>query len=181
MNTLCIHPKDDSTDFLKPIREGKGWQVYDKYTSDWAADYESKLRELYSLICEADRVVMMGHGSPNGLLGYGNLFLHPLVIKELSSKPTISIWCNADQYVEKHGLKGFYTGMFISELGEAHYERCPATEEEVNESNFVFADIYKDMTEEPDGSKLEYLKEEYRKRCGYSDVSIFNTERLYYR
>ena len=39
---------------------------------------------------------------------------------ELKKKDnSVFIWCNADQFVNRYNLKGFYTGMFISEVMEA--------------------------------------------------------------
>jgi hypothetical protein len=31
----------------------------------------------------------------------------------------VFIWCNADQFMKRHQLRGFYSGMFISEVQEA--------------------------------------------------------------
>ena len=48
------------------------------------------------------------------------------------------IWCNADQFVEKYKLAGFYTGMFISEVGEAAYNGITVDQKLVTESNRMF-------------------------------------------
>ena len=58
-------------------------------------------------------------------------------------KEAIYIWCNADEFVNKNNLNGFFSGMFISEVGEAYaFEKTkPWSEKCIIESNNKFADI----------------------------------------
>jgi hypothetical protein len=51
----------------------------------------------------------------------------------------IYIWCNADKFVRNHNLKGLYSGMFISEVGEAEYCEVEATQNQVDTSNYLFS------------------------------------------
>lgn len=62
MRTLVIHPKDKSTDFLKPIYDGRNWTVITGGCTK--ADVEKA-------IAEHDHIIMMGHGTPQGLLAVG--------------------------------------------------------------------------------------------------------------
>jgi len=116
MKTLVIHPKDSSTDFLKPIYEN----ISDKTVITGGATPE----QLVKLIESHDRIMMMGHGSPSGLFGIGfnRLFVVDSgLVEHLNKKENnVFIWCNADRFVEAHNLKGLYSGMFISEVSEAH-------------------------------------------------------------
>jgi hypothetical protein len=105
---------------------------------------------------------MMGHGSPSGLFSIGkflpdnkrNLEIADIVysgwshgsiidhttVELLRNKECIYIWCNADQFVKKHDLKGLYSGMFISEVSEATYCGLPDTPQSVVDiSNDSFA------------------------------------------
>ena len=118
MKTLIIHPNDRSTDFLKPIYQS----VIDATVITGGVSKD----ELYKLIESHNRVMMMGHGSPWGLFSCGKFNTNDSYIIDngtvhllLQKKNSIFIWCNADKFVNRHELKGFYSGMFISEVGEA--------------------------------------------------------------
>ena len=63
MKTLIIHPKDSTTTFLKHIYA----PILDKTIVTVGID-KSELREL---IYNHDRVIMLGHGSPWGLMSVG--------------------------------------------------------------------------------------------------------------
>jgi hypothetical protein len=141
MKTLVIHPEDRSTDFLKPIYEN---------VSDATIIHGGVSKaQIKQLITEHDRIYMMGHGSPSGLFScakfggdndYSGFIIDHTMVEELSSKECIFIWCNADQFVTKHNLKGLYSGMFISEVGEAYYCGLPGTPQSVvDTSNDSFA------------------------------------------
>lgn len=96
----------------------------------------------------------------------------------------IFIWCNADKYVLPNGLKGFFTGMFISEVSEAMY--CgvkTATQDEVDESNNTFAEIMGQAISEelPTKQLHERVVAEYWKCAEHNQVARYNWERLYYR
>jgi hypothetical protein len=141
MKTLIVHPEDRSTDFLKPIYEN---------VSDATIIHGGVSKaQIKQLITEHDRIMMMGHGSPSGLFScakfggdndYSAFIIDQTMVEELSSKECIFIWCNADQFVTKHNLKGLYSGMFISEVGEAHYCGLPGTPQSVvDTSNNSFA------------------------------------------
>ena len=138
MKTLVIHPDDRSTDFLRPIYQNiEGATVLTKDVS--ANRLEKEIRS-------HDQILMMGHGTPSGLLncariGRGYLTIGEQHVKLLRDKRCIFIWCNADQFVERHSLKGLYTGMFISEVGEAVFCKVPADQEAVDTSNSRFADL----------------------------------------
>jgi hypothetical protein len=102
--------------------------------------------EVDEQIEQHDRIMMMGHGAPNGLFSVGQfpqtygLIVNVDTVPLLQNKECIFIWCNADQFVTKHNLKGLYSGMFISEVGEAHYCGLPGTPQSiVDTSNDSFA------------------------------------------
>jgi hypothetical protein len=96
----------------------------------------------------------------------------------LRTKEIVAIWCNADKFVERYNLKGFYTGMFISEVAEGQCFKIKATQDEVTYSNILFAMELNKVIDEPNVHTL--IKESY-KGLFENDVIRFNNERLYYR
>ena len=136
MKTLIIHPKDESTDFLRPIYENLEHKtVIQADTSD---------SELRRLIEQHEQIIMLGHGTSFGLLNVANIGKSYFTINYshvdlLRNKRCIFIWCNADQFVLQHQLKGLYTGMFISE--ESELICCKeGRAEEIDPSNRLFAE-----------------------------------------
>lgn len=168
MKTLVLHPKDRTTDFLDIIYKGKGYTVI----TDWRITKS----ELMKAIKKHDRIMMMGHGCPWGLLGYTKIFMSPDFIELLRTKDCVCIWCNADKYVEREGIRGFYTGMFISEVSEAGYYRIDADQETVTYSNMLFVNLMRDMVESQ--NVLNEIKSSYIGDC---PVIRFNNDRLYYK
>ncbi len=139
MKTLVIHPKDPTTDFLKPI-----YQALPDTTVVEGGVFKD---EIIDLILQHDRVIMLGHGTPSGLLAVGrfpgdpppwNIIDHTMV-PYLRRTENIFIWCNADQFVKYHNLKGLYSGMFISEVEEAEYCGVKADQNQVDTSNYLFS------------------------------------------
>lgn len=116
---LVIHPDDRTTDMLKAVYEGKGYDVIsDIYISD---------EELVEAIREHDTIIMLGHGLPTGLLacdrtaGYFRFIINDDHADLLKTKKTYSMWCYSNEFFERHGMNGFHSGMIISEEIEARY------------------------------------------------------------
>lgn len=166
MKTLVIHPKDYTTDFLSKIYDNKGFEVITENVS------HSKLK---SSIKEHDRIIMLGHGDENGLYGHGRRIITSEHVQLLIEKQCISIWCHADSFMNKYKLKGFYTGMFISELEEAYYEGVYGIDlKEITDSNNKFACLvnkYLDSETILSDIKSNYVDHD-------SSVILFNTARL---
>lgn len=179
MKTLIIHPEDGSTDFLCPIyRNIKGATVLRKNVSP---------SNLVKEIRRHDQILMMGHGSPDGLLncaqiGKGSFSIEETHASLLRGKLCIFIWCNADEYVKQHQLKGLYTGMFISEVAEALTFKVHAEQEEVDASNSSFSHILGELltAEEPNYNHIfERIKISYGELAILNEVAAYNNERLY--
>jgi hypothetical protein len=179
MRTLIIHPKDKSTDFLKPIYAGVPDQT--------VITGGTTRNELHELIKSHDRIMMMGHGYPGGLFSVGQFPAMGSIIghnevEYLQGKENIFIWCNADQFVKQYKLKGFSTGMFVSEVGEALWCGLPDTkQDEVDESNNTFAQFMNEALSAGLGARD--LKEDVRDRYGVladiNKVAAYNNERIY--
>jgi hypothetical protein len=181
---LIIHPEDDSTTFLDI--------VYRNIPNKTVVTGGLKKSEVVDLIKSHDRIMMMGHGSPGGLFGVGqfiddrfnrmcNYIIDESMVPHLKEKEdSVFIWCNADQFVEHYGLKGFYSGMFISEVGEAIYCGLPGTEQDVvDESNFGFVNILSEHINEDTESIYYKVKHRYGLIAEENPVALYNHKRLY--
>lgn len=179
MKTLIIHPKDRSTDFLKSIYSGIPDQTL--------ITGGTTRSELHELIKSHDRIMMMGHGYPGGLFSVGQFpsmgsIINHNEVELLQGKENIFIWCNADQFVKQYKLKGFSTGMFVSEVGEAMWCGLPDTKQaEVDESNDTFAQFMNEALSAGLGARD--LKEDIRDRYGVladvNKVAAYNNDRIY--
>lgn len=174
-STLVIHPKDSTTDCLQVIYQNRDWNVI--------RDPNTSSKVVEEAIKAHDRIIMLGHGGPRGLLAaYGGsrfgryivddnsaLFLHP--------KETYSIWCNSDIYFDLHRMKGFHTGMIISEVGEeiAMLGEAVLNEEEMAKNMELFCRVCAESIDlEPEEAKA-YVLENY---VGEDEVTQFNRERI---
>ena len=169
MKTLVIHPEDKSTDFLDVIYKGKDWTIETRHKGP---DYSKK--EFIQQVKDHDRIIIMGHGYPGGLF---MSHVNPEAVYLLRQKECICIWCNADQFVNKYKLIGFYTGMFISEVGEANWFNIDASQEQIDFSNHLFSDLVAENIDETFLHLHRVLKENY-----YSTecpVIQYNNDRLY--
>jgi hypothetical protein len=184
MKTLVIHPHDASTDFLSPIYSGLDNVTL--VTDSWSQN------QIQEAIRTHDQVMMMGHGSPSGLFAVGqfptnNPFSSYVIgsnmVEALSQKDNnIFIWCNADQFVTRYGLKGFYTGMFISETGEAAYCGLPGTPQYVvDESNHGFVNIFREKLQSTRDTSLlfEQTSGTYSIIADINPVAKYNYNRLF--
>jgi hypothetical protein len=95
-------------------------------------------------------------------------------------KDNVFIWCNADKFVEVFGLEGFYSGMFISEVGEAYYCGLPGTEQDqVDVSNYGFVNIIAKYINEDKNVIHENVKKEYGIIAEENPIALYNNNRLY--
>jgi hypothetical protein len=179
MKNLIVHPKDPTTNFLSPI--------YASLTNKTIVRGGITKSELRDLIESHDRVLMLGHGSPYGLLNHGQfpdaglLIIDDSMVLPLKNKAnSIFIWCNADQFVQRHGLSGLCTGMFISEVGEAIYYGFNNMDWDlINQSNEGFARIIAKYLNEPMETLYQKSVYEYELFARTNPIARFNLERLY--
>ena len=135
-----------------------------------------------------DRVIMLGHGSPNGLLSVGQfpnvgMFIIDKSIVDLLSKKTnnVYIWCNADLFVQSNRLNGFCTGMFISEIEEVWYYNFYDLEDRtIDESNERFASIVSKYINESLDLLFKNVIHDYSLLSQTNLIARFNLERLYH-
>lgn len=177
--TLIIHPNDKSTTFLKTI--------YEDIPDQTLITGGVSRKDIINLIEAHDRVMMMGHGTPQGLLSmfqfqeYTPYIIDYKVVPLLKEKKdNVFIWCNADKFVNYFGLKGFYSGMFISEVEEATYCGLPGTSQDiVDESNFGFCEMIAKYINQDSQHIHENIKKEYGVLAETNPVALYNHKRLY--
>jgi len=167
MKTLIIHPKDSTTDFLTEIYSDKDWTVINSNVSSKFLKEQIKLH---------DRIVMLGHGTEQGLIGFNKFVINSSLVYLLREKYCVCIWCNADLFVKKYDLKGFYTGMIVSEFEEALMYGLPIGFEFIKESNIDFANAIKNSIDSE--NFLDDVKKLYE---GNSAIVEFNRKNLYFK
>ena len=175
---IVVHPTDPSTVMLGKVYEG--FENVKLFNSVEQRD------EMLAAIAAAPReepIMLLGHGCPNGLydLMAWDMMVGGPDAELLKDRPNlIGIWCYASSYAAKHGLKGFFSGMFISEGGEATMVGVDATEEEANAHAWDFAQRLGDLLRQ--GLPLEDVaKELMDPKHITSELTNYNYTRLTWR
>lgn len=179
MKTLIIHPKDSSTSFLDII--------YKNIPEKTVITGGVSKSDIKRLINEHDRIMMMGHGSPHGLFSVGqftncyNYIIDYTMVEHLKDKTdNIYIWCHADQFVNEYELRGFYSGMFISEVSEAKYcGLIRISQDIVDESNYKFCNFVSKYINEDKSVLYDNVKKEYGLLAEENSVAFYNNKRLF--
>lgn len=184
-STLVIHPSDPSTDCLKAIYENRDWTVI--------RDFDASPEYIAGQIGKHDRVVLLGHGTSEGLMAGSMVplpsgeevffqFTHYIVSKSeaplLKGKETISIWCHSDAFFRKYQAgTGLHTGMIISEVGEELYclDDAVLDEEEMAENMELFCGTFAKYIDLPPQEMKKKVLDEY---VGDDEVTRFNRERI---
>ena len=145
-------------------------------------EQRAEIRAALAAAPKEEPVLLLGHGCPYGLydLRYG-LILSDADAELLKDRPNlVGIWCYASDYASTHGLKGLFSGMFISEEPEAWVNGVDAEEEEINAKAWDFAGRFGDLLRA--GVPLEGIARELQNpRHVDSDLTRFNYSRLAWR
>lgn len=179
MKNLIIHPEDPTTTFLSRIYA----RLKDKTVVKGGIS-KSDIREL---IESHDRILILGHGSPYGLLNLsqfpdaGLYIIDDAMVLPLRRKSNcIYIWCFARKFVHQHELSGLCTGMFISEVREANsYCFEDIDENLIGQSNERFSSIIAKYFNQPIEILYKNLLYEYRYLARTNPIAKFNVDRLY--
>lgn len=179
--TLIIHPEDSTTVFLKDIYK----DIPDKTVVQGGVTK----KEIEEMIQSHDRIMMMGHGSPSGLFSVGQfpdtrIFIIDSSMTSLleAKKDSVFIWCYADKFLESTALKGFATGMFISEIGEALICGVKSVSQDmIDTSNSCFVDVVAKHVHLPAHDIYTHvMRGEYMHLAKTNPVAKYNYERMYY-
>ena len=174
---IVVHPKDPSTVMLKPIYEGiKDVTLFDSWTQ------KDEIMKAIAAAPKDEPILLLGHGSPSGLYDMSvDLVIDDDDAHLLKDRQNlVGIWCYASTYAYRHGLKGFFSGMFISELGEAWLNGVCAEAEEINQNAWDFSRRFGDMLRE--GKPLGDIAAELQHPLHQdSELTRFNYSRLTWR
>ena len=181
MKTLVIHAEDSSTDFLCPI--------YQTIENKTVLRHGNTKNEIAEQIKIHDKVIMLGHGSSEGLFSVGQFETDNSYIIDSSltdilaeKEENVYIWCYANKFVEKFDLKGFYTGMFVSEILEALYCELPLVAQKVvDESNDGFSSIVSKYVNDSKSVLYKKVLKEYQIIANGNLVAAYNIDRIYYQ
>lgn len=156
-NTLCFHKTDPTTTMLEQIYRGRGWDVVNNSN-------EMSSETISELIDRHERVVMLGHGSSFGLIG----FIRPEHAPHLESKKLFALWCNADAYCDKYlpNKKGFFAcGNMPSDDGEARAVGFVVTHKYMDDNITYWCKLCGDVVEKclegQADAGCKYIREKY--------------------
>lgn len=179
MKNLIIHPADPSTEFLTTI--------YANISNKTVVRGALTKLEVQELIESHEKVIILGHGSPFGLMNPGQFLDAGLFIIDgsmvdslLPKSSCIYIWCNADQFLENYGLSGLCSGMFISEIREAYIEGFNNIGlGMIDQSNEKFTSIISRYIDEPLDILYQSLLLDYGVVARSNPIAKFNSNRLH--
>lgn len=170
---IVVHPKDPSTRFLHLI-----YEELENVRFFNSMRQREQIIDALRTAPKDEMILLLGHGTPHGLIGG---FICDDDAELLQDRPNlVGVWCFASTFARRHKLKGFFTGMFISEWGEAVDNGVEAGYEEIIEENWRFAGVFGDLLrsghslEETAGMLMD-------KNNNHSELTSFNYSRLTYR
>ena len=173
-----IHANDPTTEVLSLLYNSKEYNYM-------RIDETSTNADVQNIIRADDLVIMLGHGNQYGLFSkpnkngkYERFLITDRHVQFLRDKTCIGIWCHADQFAEKYGLHGLFSGMIISELQEAIDYHIDATKEEIDSEMVLFTKRLKACLKGYDLKDIPIIMRnlDYQK----SELNIFNYSHLYY-
>jgi hypothetical protein len=133
--TLIIHPRDATTAFLTRVYDGLDYTVCN------APDVSNQ--ELQELMAQHHRIVVMGHGSQQGLFHPVRMVPHLISAEHahlFHDKETVFLWCYASDFAKQHHIRALCTGMFVSDQAEAMWTGIGAGAFAIQQSNTFFAE-----------------------------------------
>ncbi len=140
---LVIHPIDETTDFLKLLYDPDEVTVINQSTCN------TDVKSLLNHVPRQERIMLLGHGSENGLFSRGDSDFPDFDRLMISHQHSyylrrhggniVGIWCNADAFARKEGLHGLFSGMIISDIDEAKEYGFDTSEEELEKENLKLA------------------------------------------
>lgn len=104
--TVCIFPKDETTDFLMPLYE----LLCTKDVEGWHDDTVNNDAIVIDKIKESETVIFLGHGSSSTLYGSPNneeltdLITHDNVHDLLDGKKCFLLACNSEEFCSNYNL-----------------------------------------------------------------------------
>lgn len=145
---FVLHPYDETTLFLQVLYGDMEGIVL--HTGE---ESRKSLGSLLYHLPPSERVMLLGHGGPEGLYrregeGY-RCYVGRSMGYILRRHPVIGIWCHADIFARRNGLHGLFTGMVVSEMDEAREYGIRTTEAELKSENGRFAATLRNLLDSP--------------------------------
>ncbi len=180
-DTIVFHKEDSSTDMLKPIYEGRGWDVYTGTTYNGLS-----IESVHELIKRHDKILFLGHGTPSGLIG-GNMTYQEIPL--IKDKKVFALWCYAATFFKRNGCEG--KGIFCSDNAPSEVWECKAacganvSADWILNNMYYLSDCIKDVIDlafEDPNEACRRAKEAYSKAeastADEKKVVKFNTDTL---
>lgn len=175
-NPLIVHPPHARMAFLKAL--------YKDLPQKTVINRHLLLSELSTAVSSHNRVWIMGKGCEYGLFAPGEktkkLMINAFLSRALAQGTHhIYLWNHANEFVEKHNLRGFYTGAFITEVWHAQiFEMWEADEAMVKEANETLVALLKDLLHLDSLALLKAIKRRYKPFTKNNPVAAFNYRHL---
>jgi len=105
-NTVCIYPKDQTTDFLLPLYEHICTNIQAIGIHEDTTEDDDSLDRIYEVIKDADVVIFLGHGTSKVLYGSrcDNVVFEYLNHSLLLDKRLFLLSCNSNQFIKNYKL-----------------------------------------------------------------------------
>lgn len=175
MNILIVHPFDETTNVLERVYSGMPYDVLHRGNLT-RQDVENAIEA-----GNYDRVVLLGHGTPEGLYNF-NTDKYVFDCGSYKNKvaprgiEAIAVWCHANDFFLKFDEPEtvFSTGMFISEQREAQHYFIDKIEDDVIEAQFrLFSGVLREAVALPIKEIRNYIAQNY---VGQDPITRFNRE-----
>lgn len=145
MTVIYSNCGDVDTSLLPRLWEGiEGVRVIE-LTRD--CDYTQE--EIDKIISEEeDFLLFCGHGSPYGLFSpnWSDYVVSYQNVNLIKARKVVGIWCHASEFAYRNDLEGFFSWMFISNVGEAYCNGCThISSDEINASTTRFCGLVNDL------------------------------------
>lgn len=140
---LVVHPQDPTTAMLRALYENTGAKTLDQNTTS------EGIKHALNHVSRSERVLLLGHGSDQGLFAKTQENLkendriivgkpHAYYLRRHGAN-IVGMWCHANLFAQQYGLHGLFTGMIVSEMGEAEEYGIRTTQEELDRENAKIA------------------------------------------
>ena len=182
-NMLVIHPEDQTTSMLKGLYEGAVCTLISKPLS--RRDMRRLLRETEP----NERVLLLGHGSANGLFHRedpSSAQFDSFIISHAHAYPLrkhganlVGIWCHAADFARRERLQGLFSGMIISDMEEAQQYHVHTTQEELDRENIKLVERLRSLLDE--GISLREIPQRMLELDdAHTPLTEFNYKNFYY-
>jgi len=175
MISILIDSKED-TSFLKAAYEG---------LEDNKVFVNPTREEVEKVLTEnpGERVLLMGHGSPAGLFSYDwcGYVIDRNNVHLLKDREVIGIWCWAKEFARTYKVHGFFSSMFISNLGEYYgiLGKEETTDEDIFNETTNFSKGLNTLIRE--GKAMDTWCDYFKKNSNYErDFVKYNMDGLEY-